>query len=63
MRKKIEDAVLSDRIRVGFAATSDWNVGKPPHGGTRKKLDEINTAFENMHARQVVQEDFTKYVR
>lgn len=61
LRKKIADANLSDKIIVDSAGTSNWHIGKPPHEGTRKKLDEKVTSYENIKGRQVVQEDFTKY--
>lgn len=60
-RKKVAEANLSDRITVDSAGTSDWHTGKPPHEGTRKKLDEMKTSYESMQGRQVVQDDFTNY--
>lgn len=61
LRRKVAEANLSDKITVDSAGTSNWHIGKPPHEGTRKKLDEMMTSYENMQGRQVVQDDFTTY--
>jgi len=48
---------LSEKITVDSAGTSDWHVGKQPHEGTRKILDDKNISYENIRARQVSEDD------
>lgn len=57
-RKIVEDAGCADRIAADSAGTGDWNVGKPPHEGTRHILTGNNMSYEGMYARQVARGDF-----
>lgn len=51
---------LSNKITVDSAGTASWHTGKPPHEGTRHKLDENKISYEGMTARQIDQTDFNE---
>lgn len=57
MRHYVEQEGLSHLIEVDSAGTGDWHIGKPPHDGTRKLLDEKQISYNGMKARQVVESD------
>lgn len=57
MRHFVEQEGLSHLIEVDSAGTGDWHIGKPPHEGTRKLLDEKVISYAGMKARQVRAED------
>ncbi|HLR71253.1 MAG TPA: low molecular weight phosphotyrosine protein phosphatase, partial [Pseudogracilibacillus sp.] len=57
-RHMVKEKGLSHKIEVDSAGTALWHSGKPPHEGTRKKLDELKIPYEGMTARQILQEDF-----
>lgn len=57
MRHFVEQEGLSHLIKVDSAGTGDWHIGKPPHEGTRKLLDEKVISYAGMKARQVRAED------
>ena len=61
MRKLVKEAGLSDQIKVDSAGTGDWHIGKPPHEGTRRILNDRSISYEGMVARQVVTEDFEQF--
>lgn len=46
---------------VDSAATSSWEVGKPPHPGTAKILQEAGVDMTGMRARQVRPEDWQRF--
>lgn len=60
-RHLVEEKGLSNQITVDSAGTAGWHEGKPPHVGTRKKLDELNITYEGMTARQIREEDFSSF--
>ncbi|WP_020431184.1 hypothetical protein, partial [Paenibacillus riograndensis] len=41
--------------------TGDWHVGKGPHEGTRRILDQQGISYENMKARLVSSDDFRDF--
>lgn len=61
MRSKISQRGLSDKISVDSAGTGDWHIGKTPHEGTRKLLDDFRISYEGMRARQVESSDFSHF--
>lgn len=60
-RHLVKESGLANDIRVDSAGTASWHEGKPPHEGTREKLDELNISYEGMTARQVTADDFTMF--
>lgn len=61
LRHKIEQRGLSGNIRVDSAGTGDWHIGKVPHEGTRKILDNWHISYEGVAARQVKARDFSDF--
>lgn len=60
-RHMVIDKGLSEQIEVDSAGTAGYHIGKIPHEGTRKKLDELNISYEGMTARQVIAEDLQTF--
>ncbi|MDF0725881.1 low molecular weight phosphotyrosine protein phosphatase [Cytobacillus sp. S13-E01] len=52
---------LDGKVSVDSAGTGNWHIGKPPHEGTRSILTENKIDFQNIVARQVMQEDVTEF--
>ena len=61
MRHEIRLAHLETKITVDSAGTANWHEGKPPHQGTREKLDEVEVSYEGMLARQINKTDFHEF--
>src|SRR5699024_9522793 len=61
MRHEIRLAHLETKITVDSAGTANWHEGKPPHQGTREKLDEVEVSYEGMLARQINKTDFDEF--
>lgn len=61
LRSKVKEAGLEGRIEIDSAGTGDWHIGKTPHEGTRKLLDEKRISWEGITARQVSMEDLKKF--
>lgn len=61
LRHKINERGLSQKIVVDSAGTGDWHIGKEPHEGTRRILDQYGISYANMAARQVSSEDFHNF--
>ncbi|EAH4445070.1 TPA: low molecular weight phosphotyrosine protein phosphatase [Listeria innocua] len=57
-RKEVANAGLTDEIEIDSAATGTWNLGKPPHRGTREVLKKHGINYEAMRARKVTDDDF-----
>ena len=60
-RSKVAAAGLSDKIAVDSAGTGDWHVGKPPHHGTRRVLEENRIDGSGMTARQIARADLDTF--
>lgn len=61
LRHKINERGLSQKIVVDSAGTGDWHIGKEPHEGTRRILDQYGISYENMAARLVSSKDFRNF--
>lgn len=61
LRNKIGQRKLGDRITVDSAGTGDWHIGKEPHEGTRRILDQYGISYKDMKARLVSSEDFDHF--
>lgn len=57
-RKEVAEAFLTDEIEIDSAATGTWNLGKPPHRGTREVLKKHGIDYHTMRARKVSDKDF-----
>ena len=53
--------VKNEDIFVDSAGTGTWTLGEEPHQGTKDILDTLGLSYENMHARQITQEDFINF--
>ncbi|MGD6796245.1 low molecular weight protein-tyrosine-phosphatase [Metabacillus indicus] len=60
MRHLIEEEGLSGLISADSAGTGNWHIGKGPHEGTRRMLEENQISFEGITARQVSMGDLTE---
>ncbi|MGL4820272.1 MAG: low molecular weight protein-tyrosine-phosphatase [Bacilli bacterium] len=60
-RDMVRREKLSDRIVVDSAGTGDWHIGHPPHEGTRAILDTYRIGYDGMRARQVIENDLTRF--
>lgn len=47
--------------QIDSAATSSWEVGNPPHQGTRQLLADAGISWQNMVSRKITSEDFETY--
>lgn len=56
-REALTQADVAD-VSVDSAATSSWEVGKPPHKGTQKILREHAINQQGLVARQITTKDF-----
>jgi len=52
---------LEERFDIDSAGTGSWHIGKPPHPGTRKILDQTGISYEGLKGRQVKEEDFSRF--
>lgn len=60
-RQMVGDAGLDGRFEISSAATSNWEVGKPPHPGTREILRQHHIALDPAkRAVQVSRADLAK---
>jgi len=60
-RHLVEENNLADKIITDSAGTASWHHGKPPHSGTREKLDELRISYDGMTARQIKADDFNQF--
>lgn len=60
-RNLVQEENLADQIKVDSAGTSNWHIGKRPHEGTLKKLEELNVSSEGMFGRQLEESDLEKF--
>lgn len=49
-RKEVANAGLTDEIKIDSAATGTWNLGKPPHRGTKEVLKKHGVDYQAMRA-------------
>lgn len=61
MRDLIAKRVLTDKITVDSAGTSNYHIGEPPHKGTMAKLQEYGIMTTGMLARQLRTSDLDSF--
>ena len=59
-RQSVEQAGLANHIDIDSAATSTYNIGKPPHHGTQAILEQYGIPWGGK-ARQVTAQDLQSY--
>lgn len=60
-RNRAEKAGLAASIEIDSCGTGDWHLGKPPHEGTRRILDDHGISYEGMLARGIRAEDGERF--
>ncbi|MBB6669188.1 low molecular weight protein-tyrosine-phosphatase [Cohnella nanjingensis] len=60
-RERVNAAGLQEAIEIDSAGTGDWHIGKPPHEGTRRLLDDKKISYAGMCARQLKPEDGRRF--
>lgn len=61
LRSKIAKRRLTESVKVDSAGTGDWHIGKVPHEGTRRILDQKGISYADMTARLVGSSDFDSF--
>ncbi|PTX63271.1 protein tyrosine phosphatase [Melghirimyces profundicolus] len=61
LRHKLRQQGLEEKVHVDSAGTGDWHVGAPPHHGTRAILARQGISYEGIKARQINNEDLTRF--
>ena len=60
-RKMIKDQGLDDKIYVESRATSSYEIGNPPHIGTKNILDRLDIDYHNKKAQKISASDFENF--
>ncbi len=60
-RDLAEKAGLADRFTIASAATSAWELGNPPHHGTRAELKKHGISCGNKRAVRLKAADYDDY--
>jgi protein-tyrosine phosphatase len=60
-RHLVRQEGVEERFEIDSAGTGSWHIGKPPHEGTRRILDQAGVSYEGQRARQVHADDFSKF--
>ena len=61
LRAQLNEAGLSGKVEVDSAGTGNWHVGKNPHPGTMKILEEYEVPAEGLKGRQLHRNDFDEF--
>lgn len=57
MRARVVDQGLQERVSVASCGTGRWNIGQPPHHGTRKILDQAGISYEGQRAKTMTAQE------
>ncbi|MDZ7754450.1 MAG: low molecular weight protein-tyrosine-phosphatase [Gammaproteobacteria bacterium] len=60
-RRLVEEAGLTDRIRIDSAGTHAYHVGEPPDARSQAAAARRGVEFSDLRARQVSAEDFERF--
>ncbi|WP_058306068.1 low molecular weight protein-tyrosine-phosphatase [Gracilibacillus massiliensis] len=60
-RQIVKEKGLEDTFEIDSAGIGDWHIGKSPHQGTRKKLDEMQISYQGQKARQIIANDLEEF--
>ena len=61
MKHLLEDAGLSDEIRIESAATRNDEIGSDTHWGTKEALDRHDIPYSRRHARRIRPSDYEDF--
>ncbi len=59
MRHIVKERNLENKIQIFSKATSNYNIGNPPHSGTQKILTKYKIDFSNIYSEQLTKQDLT----
>jgi protein-tyrosine phosphatase len=60
-RKIVQEKGMESQFLIDSAGMGDWHIGKPPHQGTRAKLDDMDISYKGQKARQITVDDLKKF--
>lgn len=60
-KKKISMLKLQQHIKIESRATSSWEVGNPPHPGTKKVLNNLGIQTHDMVATKITAQDMIDF--
>ena len=61
MKDLVQKKGISDQFLIASAATSNEEIGNPPHYGTRQKLSSLGISCRGKQARRMTSKDFDDY--
>ncbi|OJG78098.1 phosphotyrosine protein phosphatase [Enterococcus ratti] len=61
LKKRVAEEGMSDQFLIDSAATSTYEIGHPPHMGTKTILAKESIDASQMVARQITAEDFQTF--
>lgn len=61
LRQKVKEEGLEHAIMVDSAGTGNWHIGKRPHKGTLRKLDQFSISSAGMIGRQLTIDDEAQF--
>ncbi len=61
MKDLVQKKGISNQFLIASAATSNEEIGNPPHYGTRQKLSSLGISCRGKHARRMTSKDFDDY--
>ncbi len=61
LRERLDEEGLSKKVEVDSAGTGNWHVGRNPHPGTLKILEDYGVSAEGLKGRQLHRDDFDKF--
>lgn len=60
-RSTVRERGVNNVIEVNSSGTGTWNLGKPPHKGTRLVLDKAGIDYDGQIAKRFEADDITTY--
>ncbi len=61
MKDLVQKKGISNQFLIASAATSNEEIGNPPHYGTRQKLSSLGISCRGKQARRMTSRDFDDY--
>ncbi|MBT2570817.1 low molecular weight protein-tyrosine-phosphatase [Planococcus sp. ISL-110] len=61
LRERLFEEGLSEKVEVDSAGTGNWHIGKDPHPGTLKILDDHGISANGIKGRQLQWKDFDDF--
>ncbi|ANU10977.1 protein phosphatase, low molecular weight phosphatase [Planococcus antarcticus DSM 14505] len=61
LREQLFQEGLSEKVAVDSAGTGNWHIGKNPHPGTLKILNDYDISSDGLTGRQLQRSDFDKF--